>query len=214
MRRSIACAAIALLAARPVRAQPQDCQAEATTLRARLLEDARHARRWNTGWLLGFGAASAGQLALAVTSTNPLGTFDQDFKETLYVGAAKAGVGVVGHLLFPLRIEVPVAASDACADRDALRRALAEAARHERATFWLNHVGSFAVNLAGAIVLAERRSWQVGAASAALGYPVGLLSVYTAPRASWHEWRDREASWTIGASATGTGASLWLIGQF
>jgi hypothetical protein len=186
---------------------PQDCQAEATELRARLLEDARHARRWNLGWEIAFGAASAGQLALALAEVKPFGTFDADFRDTLYVGAAKSAIGVGGHLLFPLRIDVPEATADACADRDALRLALAEAARRERTTFWLNHIGSIAVNLAGAIVLSERRSWQVGVASAALGYPVGLLSVYTAPRCAWHEWR-------VQASATPSAVSVVVSGQF
>jgi len=170
-------------------ARADDCPTEAAALRAHLQADARQAHRWNVGWGVAYGVVTAGQLALAAGKVKPFGTFDADYEDTLYVGAAKSGIGVLGHLLFPLRIDVPAALADPCADRDALRRALAEAGRRERATFWLNHIGSLVVNVAGAVVLAERRSWQVGVESAALGYPVGVLSVYTAPRCAWHEWR-------------------------
>jgi hypothetical protein len=211
MRLAITCVALGATAAR---AEPADCQVEATALRARLDDDARHAQHWELAWDVVFGATTAGSLALAITHADPIGGNRADFEESMYVGAAKSGFGLLAHLVMPLRIDVPAVAGDACADRAALRAALAEAARRERKAFWLDHLGAFAVNLAGAIVLASRRSWQVGATSAALGYPVGLLSIYTAPRASWHDWRERAPAWTVGASATTDGLSLWLAGQF
>ena len=63
---------------------------------------------------------------------------------------------------------------------------VAVARKKERGAFYLGHAGALVVNLAGMIVLAERRSLTLGLESFALGYPVGLLSIYTAPRGAWH----------------------------
>jgi len=214
MMRRAACLAVVAAAARLAHADSPDCAAEATALRARLTADARHARHWDLGWELGFGAVTLGQAALAIAKVKPFGVFDEDYNELLIVGAVQSAFAFTAHLVLPLRIDVPPANADACADRAALRVALADAGTRERRTFWLNHAGALAVNLAGAIVLTARRSIGVGAASAALGYPIGLLSVYTAPRGSWHEWRARRAAWTVGATVSKVGPSLWLAGQF
>jgi hypothetical protein len=214
MMSRVACVVVVVATATSAVADSQECASEAAALRATLAADATQARRWNLGWDIAFGAATAGQLALVIGKVNPLGAFDDNFKESLIVGAAKSGIGFLAHVILPLRIEVPPETADACEDRAALRLALVRAAKRERSTFWLDHIGTFAVNLAGAIVLAERRSWQVGLGSAALGYPIGVLSVYTAPRRSWHAWRAREASWTVAAGATRAGPSVWIVGSF
>lgn len=201
------------VAPRTVRAQPAACAAEAASLRAHLTAESRRARRWNTAWAIGFGAASAAQLALAVSRTNPLGPFDASYEETLYTGAAKAGIGMLARLVLPLRVRLPPPATEPCADALALRAALADAARRERRSFWLTHIGGAALNLAGAALLTSRRSLSVGAVSFAISYPVGLLHAYTQPRRSWHRWRSLPASWSIGASG-GTTTTLWLTGAF
>ena len=136
---------------------------------------------WNTAWAIGFGAASLGQLGVALS-----GETGADLRDAAAVGAAKAGLGAASRFVVPLAIAVPPQIAEACADRDALTTALADAGKRERANFWLGHLGSIAVNFAGTAILVERRSWRVGLESLALGYPVGLLAIYTAPRDAWH----------------------------
>ena len=154
-----------------------------------------------------------GQVALAVTETDPFGTFDEDDREILYVGAIKATLGLGSRVVRPLRARVPVASGDACADVAALRAAVAEAGRHERQAFFLTHLGGIAVNLAGASVLWYRRGFGVAALSFALSFPVAPISAYTQPRGSWHLWREQRATWQLGVSPReGGGAMLWLGG--
>src|SRR6185436_61137 len=90
------------------------CEEETAELRALLTSEARRSRIWNTAWLITFATASAGQLTLALTGTKPLGTFDRDFEETLYVGAAKASLGVIVRTVLPLRASVPPPAASPC----------------------------------------------------------------------------------------------------
>jgi hypothetical protein len=198
---AVLCASSALAAASP-------CDDEAAELHAHLERAHRNARRWDTAWAIGLAGAASVQLALAFTETSPLGEYDQDFEETLYVGATKATLGVGLHLILPLKIRVPDGTT--CAELPALRAALAEAGRHERNAFFLNHLGGFAVNLTGAAILASRRSLATGAVSFALGFPVGLAATYTMPRASWHRWREQRATWTVGVSSRGA----WLAGSW
>ncbi len=191
------------------------CDDEAAALRAHLDEESHRAHRWNTVWAILFGASAVGQVALAAAEVNPTGEFDRDFEETLYVGAVKASIGFGSKLAMPLRIPSPPPASgDACADVAALHATLGEAARRERNSFWLTHLGGIAVNLAGATVLTVRRSLPVGALSFVVSFPVSTIAAYTQPRRSWHMWRERRASWTVGATATGGGAQLWLGGEW
>lgn len=182
-------------------AHANDCATEAAELRTHLTVEKRRAFRWNTAWAIAFGAAAAGQLTLALTKYRPIGEFDRDYEETLYVGAAKASIGVAARLVLPLRITVPPPAADPCSDVVALRSALADAGRRERRSFWLTHLGGTALNLAGAALLTHRRSFKVGAISFAISYPVGPANAYTQPRRSWKLWRERRATWAVGLSA-------------
>lgn len=198
-----AAAALALHAAGAGLAVAATCEEEAAELRALVRDEAHRARRWNTAWGIGFGAASAGQLALALTETNPFGAFDRDYEETLYAGAAKAALGTLVRIVLPLRATVPAPSGEPCADVPALRAALADAGRRERRAFWLSHVGGTALNLGTAALLAYRRSLAVGAVSFAIGYSVGLAHVYTQPRRGWRAWRERRDAWTVGVSVMG-----------
>jgi hypothetical protein len=208
-----ACIAVLVLASSRAAAQPADsCATESAQLREHLAIAARNAHRWNLAWQIGFGGAAAGQFGLALASKNPIGTFDRDFEESLYVGGAKATLGFASRLVMPLRVRIPEPVADACTDRAALRAAVKDVARTQRKLFWMTHIGAFMVNLAGAIVLGERRSWSVGAVSFAVGYPVGLISIYTMPRASWHLVRD--AQWTITAVPRDDGVAIAVAGSF
>ena len=203
---------IASAVAQPANAST--CQDEADGLRALLVDEARRAKRWNIGWGAAYAAAVDGQLALALTETKPFGTFDQDYKELLYVGVAKAAIGVGSKVILPLKIAVPSQNADPCADLVALRKAAAKAARVERNSFYLNHFGGLAVNLTGSAVLAVRRNGRTAVSSFAIGFPIGLLATYTQPRGTWHHWRKQRARWRTGVALTDDGgASLWFAGE-
>jgi len=199
-------------------AQPRvataSCVEEADSLRAHLTAESRRARIWNAAWAIGFGVAAAGQLTLALTETKPLGTFDTDFEEQMYVGTTKASLGLAVRLVLPLRVRVPATTSDPCTDVAALRGALAEAGRRERRAFWFTLIGGTAVNLAGTLLLWQRRNFETGALSFATGVPIGPLSAFTQPRKSWKLWA-RRAMWTAGiGGVAGEPRSLWIAGEF
>ncbi len=156
--------------------------------------------RWNTAWAVGFGVAAAGQLTLALSETKPLGTFDLDYRDMMYVGAAKATIGVAARLVLPLHVTVPAPTGDACGGLTALRGALADAGRRERRTFWLTIIGGTALNVAGALVLWHRRDFPTGAISFVTALPIAPISSLTQPRTSWR------GTWTVAF----TGDSLWL----
>jgi len=192
--------AAAVLAAPGGTAAAATCEEEAAELRAIVTDEARRSRRWNTAWAIGFAAASAGQLALALTRTNPLGEYDRDYEETLYAGVGKAALGTLVRIVLPLRATVPASTGEPCADVPALRAALADAGRRQRRGFWFSHLGGTALNLATSALLTYRRSLSVGALSFGIGYSVGLAHVYTQPRRGWRAWRERRDAWTIGVS--------------
>lgn len=162
---------------------------EVEELRAHLVDESHRASRWNLTWGILFSTAAVG--SAVVGYINPL----PDLQDAMYVSAGKATIGALGRWVVPLRIDVPDATGDTCADLALLRRALRTAAKRERGNFYLNHLGGILVNGAGAAILWSRRSMSDGLLSVATGYPVGLLSNYMAPRNSWHRYRERD--WSI-----------------
>lgn len=190
------------------------CAREADALRAHLVDAERATYRWNLGWTIAFGASSVGQVVLAALEVNPLGTFDTKYRDTLYVGAAKAGLGFVSRLVMPLRVDVPAPLLDRCADRTVLRATLTRLAPKERRLFWLTHLGGMALNLGGMALLWERHGATTGLVSFAISYPVGTLSAYTLPRGSWKRWRAEQAGWIVGVGTTGAGPSVSLSGAW
>lgn len=133
--------------------------------------DADVAAAWNRDWGLGFAAVTIVQAAGAIVPT-----IDARERDVLIVGAVKSGLGALSHAIVPLKTPVT---GDCAAD-------LRTAAKNERATFWLAHLGSIGVNLAGALVLWKLHGASDALVSVAIGYPVGLLHVYTLPRRAWH----------------------------
>jgi hypothetical protein len=191
------------------------CEQEATALHEHLERESERAGRWNTIWAVLFGAAVVGQVGFAIAEKDPLGgDYDQDTKETLIVGASKATLAVASKVILPLRIPVPGRTTDACADVLALRAALATAAKREKRSFWLTHLGGTAINIAGATILTVRRSFKVGAISFAISYPIGPASAYTQPRRSWKLYRAQQPTWVVGATGTADGGQLWIGGQW
>jgi hypothetical protein len=184
-------AALALfLLSRAAYAQPCDPK-EAEELRAHLEHEQHRASVWNWSWRIAFTASAVGSFAVGYANPFP------SLQDGLYVSAGKAGIAAAARWILPLRVDVPDANADTCADISALHKALERAAKRERSNFWLNHIGGILVNGAGAVIIAERGSLGQGLLSVAIGYPIGLLSNYTAPRDSWHRWRER--TWTVAA---------------
>lgn len=215
MNRIILAGGLAVVLARGGSAQAQpDCAPEADRLRAHLVEARQSTARWNLGWSIAFGAAAAGQLTLALAKTNPFGDFDRDYEETLYVGAAKATIGLASRLVLPLGTDVPPPDADRCVELTALRASITRLAKKERRLFWLTHIGGTALNLTGAIILWQRRSFSVGAISFAISYPIGPLSAYTLPRKSWKLWRREREAWSISVVPHPEQMTVSIGGQF
>ncbi|CAN5917325.1 hypothetical protein BH11MYX3_BH11MYX3_06340 [soil metagenome] len=207
--RALVIALVVLAAAPPASA---DCAQDADQLRAHLEDAAPRVRRWNYGWAMAYGAAAVGQLALALTATKPFSTFDQDYKETMYVGAAKATIGMASRLVIPLKVRIPPRDADRCIELAALRASLKRIGNDEKKTFWLTHLGGLALNIGGSLLLWHRRSFEVGAISFLMSFPVGPLSAYTQPRASWHKYRSESPTWSVGVGVGEDQATLNLIG--
>lgn len=195
--------AVALLAVAP-RAAEADCATEADRLRAHLVAVEPAVFRWNLGWTLALGAASAAQFTLVATKANPFGEYNDDFKEAMIVGGTKAGIGMLARIVTPLRVRLPDANADRCAELTALRASVKKLARAERQNFWLTHTGGLALNVAGGLLLWHRRSFKVGAASFLTSLPVGWAIAYTLPRKTWKLYRA-EPSWavTVGPNTVG-----------
>jgi hypothetical protein len=191
----------------PLRAAGEPLCSDPAALRADLEREATRADRWVLAWRIVYTALAAGELGGAVS-----GAGDRDTTRSLWVGGAKSTLGALGFWLSPLRIKVPPPTGDACYDRAALREAAERAAADERDAFWTAHIGGLIVNTAGAIILGEITSWRQGLVSFATGYPVGLLSTYTMPRASWA--RVREPAWTASVVVTGRQYGLVVAGAF
>jgi hypothetical protein len=181
---------------------------EVEELRDHLDGQARHARTWNIAWAAIFGGAAVGTFTVALANPFP------DLQVGLYASAGKASIGALGRVILPLRIPRPELTGDACTDAAALRKAVKAAAKRERGNFWLNHIGGALVNGAGALVIWKYSSGSQALLSIATGYPVGLLSNYTAPRGSWHLYRERKATWAPIVSARENGWSVGVAGAF
>lgn len=176
-------------------------------LRADLERESARVDRWVLAWRIVYTAAAAGELGIAAS-----GVASHDNTISAWVGGSKSALGALGVWVMPLRIKVPPPTGDACYDRAALREAAARAADDERDAFWTAHIGGLIVNAGATLLLAEMTSWKTGLISFATGYPVGLLSTYTMPRASWG--RVREPAWTASVIASGRQYGLVVAGAF
>lgn len=166
------------------------CDAESAArlrfLEPRLAAQARYAGRWWWTWNavyvggIGYGAAAAG--------------FGDERGERAdhAVDAVKSAIGLGRNLLVPPVAREGVEALQTldprkpggCAERlavaeDLLQRAARQAHRERRS--WRAHLGNLALNLAGAIVVAEGFDEGSGWGSGALGFVVGEIRIWTYP---------------------------------
>jgi len=214
-------AAAALAAARVIVAParigaapcPGDAGQRAAAVRARLDQQRRAAFRWRVGWAIGFGAASVGQLALDEAGWNPFGTYDDGARQSYRVGALKSTIGLAARIVIPMRVPRPPVTGDGCVDLAAAEAARQVAARGQRRSFWLNHVGGLALNLAASAYLVHAASWEDAAISFGIGWSVGLVSVYTMPRGAWRDQRT-SVEWQV-TPVTGAGVrGVAVVGSF
>jgi hypothetical protein len=190
----------------PRAAIAESCE-DAKALREALERESRRADRWDLAWRIVYTTVAVGELGIAAS-----GKADHDTTVGLWVGGAKSSLAALGFWFSPLRIRVPRLSGDACADRGALRGIAERAADDERDAFLTAHIVGLLVNVGGALIVAQQTSWQNGALSFATGFPVGLLSTYTMPRASWG--RVREPSWIVNVAAADGRTSLLVSGSF
>jgi len=192
-----------------------DCTADATQLRGHLERERATAYTWNSAWAIIFGSVALLQFSFVAAEAKPFGTYDQDYKESSYVGGTKAALGLAVRVIRPLELHVPAKHDEPCADVKALRAAVARAGRRERLTFFMTLIGGTAVNVAGSLLLWSRRDFTTGAVSFATGAPAGPLSSYSQPRASWRMWSEHRAEWAAGIAPTDReGWLLWLAAGF
>ncbi|HEY4056354.1 MAG TPA: hypothetical protein VGM39_07085 [Kofleriaceae bacterium] len=211
MIRPIALAVLVTLTASQARAE--DCAVESASLRAHLEYADDTTFSWNTAWTIGFGVAAVASFASALTEWNPLGKFDQNYKETMIVSGTKATIGVASRFTVPLRVHMPAHDADSCVELASLRKEALRLRKQERGSFWLTIFGGTALNLAGAGVLWYRRSFSTGAISFAIGFPVGLASALTQPTRTWR-LVDAQTTWSAGVVPTDGGAMAVLGGAF
>jgi hypothetical protein len=180
---------VVLLLASPLRAQ-ECAPAEVEVLRAHLAEQAISARRWNEVWRITFATVTLGALALAIENPFP------QLRDNLWVTVGKSGLATASRLFLPLRVEVPPATGDVCADIAALRASIEATAKQERRLLFMHHAGSLILNTAGAVILLLRgNSVSESLVTAGVGLVVGWVATYTMPRATWRYWREQ--TWSV-----------------
>ena len=178
-------------------------------------EDFDRAAKWSLAWTATFAVAAVGSAGTAAFA--PRDWIENDTRAGLYVTAAKATVGVLAKLLYPLRIDV----EGLCGDRHpasakARHALLVEAAQRERHTLILNVFGGLVVNTIGLLYLGYGRgAWESAWFSFGIGTAVGVASALTAPVQSWilNRRLDRPSIGvvpTIGRGSTGMAlAGTW-----
>lgn len=225
MRRALVAISLALGLAGPLAAFapdaaacPADAHDRAQALRQRLDQERARAARWRLGWGIGFGVVTIGQGALVIAEFTPLGEYDAAAEASLMAGAAKSIIGLGARVIAPVKVPRPTVTGDPCADLAAAEDALALAARSEKQSFWLNHLGGLALQIGATLYigLSADDAWDDAAISFAIGYTVGVSSTYTQPRAAWHEHRRSAADrrWHVGPLVSPHARGLAVVGSF
>ena len=156
------------------------------------------ANLWRNGWLVGYSAATFGQIAAQT------GSQSDKQKQDLLVGAATTGLGVIGQLAFPLDAgfladqlrampgDTPEARRAKLASAESfLRRS---AAQEELGRSWKTHAIAGVVNLAAGLVIWRHydRPARDGLLTFALGQFVSEVQIFTQPTKAVRDLRDYE----------------------
>jgi hypothetical protein len=213
---ALVCSLAAAAAAQP--ACPADAADRAAALRKRLDRERQSAARWRLGWGIGFGIASIGQGALVLAEVSPLGDYDEAAEAALMAGAAKAIIGLGARVITPVKVPEPRVTGDACTDLANAENALARAAKSEKQSFFLNHIGGLALHIGATLYIgmSADNAWDDAAISFVLGYSVGVASTYTQPRAAWHEYRraPEARTWQVAPLVSPHAHGLAVVGTF
>lgn len=217
---ALAALAAGVLAVGPARAEIEPHCDPATTARLAALLDreARHAARWRWTWAAVFGAAAAGQLAVAAAGWVPDDARHDAREASLLLGAGKASIGLGVRLFLPPKVARPRLTGDACADERAVRAALARTARRERNSMALNVAGGLSLNLGTSLYLGvAEESWTDAGISFAMGTVVSVLSAVTQPRRVWRQagvHADRPLVGDVRVAPWLSGRGLAIAGSF
>jgi hypothetical protein len=197
---------------------PADAADRAAALRKRLDLERQTAARWRLGWGIGFGIASIGQGALVLAEVSPLGDYNEAAEASLMAGTVKAIIGLGARVITPVNVPEPRVTGDACTDLASAEHALERAARSERQSFWLNHLGGIALHIGATLYigLSADDAWDDAAISFVIGYSVGVASTYTQPRGAWHEYRRAPAArtWQVAPLVSARAHGLAVVGTF
>ncbi len=154
---------------------------------------------WWDGWLIGYGAATFGQIV------GQYGTHDEKTKQDLLVGAVTTGLGAIGQLAYPLdagRLAAQLRAMpDSTPEARQAKLAAAErflrrsAAQEELGRSWRAHAISGAVNLAAGLVIWRHydRPARDALLTFALGQLVSELQIFTQPTKAVRDLREYES---------------------
>ena len=171
------------------------------------LDDGRaHADHWARGWEAFYAIATVTSAGWAVTRDVPVQRTDA------LVGAAKSALGGATHLTM-----ITFSAERGAADVRALPRDTPEARRHALAvaeaalrtnardagqrTFWLRHLGTVLVNVAGGLIVGlAHHDWKTAGISTAVGIGTGEAAIWSQPWRAPSDWRDYEARFGPGSN--------------
>jgi hypothetical protein len=210
-------AVVVTLSTRPAAAQPCDpAEAEARTARIQqhLDREKRRGKKWDNIWLATFATLAAAQ-GVAIATETTIGDYDEAAEAGLIVGTVKSTIGALAHVILRLKVVRPKKTGDPCTDLEEAERALRKSAKNEKRSFYLNHLGSFALNVGGLLWLGlQEDEWGEGAKSIALGYPISLIAVYTQPRGALKAHRRGTFEATVGVTRRADFTGLVLAGTF
>ncbi len=184
------------------------------------LDGGRHAANlWWYGWLGGYTALTAGQLAARDSSNN------EKQRQDLLVGGATSALGVVGMVVFPveagrfasrlrsLPAETPEARrAKLSAAESYLRKA---AAQESLGRSWKAHAAAAAVNLAVGVFIWKHydRPASDGFTTFALGQLVSEAQIFTQPTRAIRDLREYEGRTDFARpAATGSAHPDWYFG--
>jgi len=182
-------------------------------------EGQRPANLWWYGWLAGYTAATAGQLAVRSDSN------DEKERQDMLVGAGTTALGAVGQLIAPMPAGyLPARLRAMSADTPEARRAkltAAEeflrrsAARESMGKSWQVHAIAGAVNLAAGLVIWKHydRSSSDGLLTFAVGQLISEVQIFTQPTKAVRDLRtyEQRADWEQ-ADAAATSHRTWYVG--
>jgi hypothetical protein len=165
----------------------------------------RAADLWWSGWLIGYGAATAGQLAAYSSSR------DEKQRQDMRVGSVTTALGMGAQLIFPLEAgwfaarlrampgDTPEARRVKLASAESyLRKA---AARETLGRSWTAHAMAAAVNLAAGLTiwLHYDRPARDGLVAFAVGQIISEVQIFSQPMRAVHDLRRYEQRSDFGA---------------